>query len=57
MFNIGLPELIVILVLALVIFGANRLSGLGKVLGENIRDFKSAVRDSTSEDDNEATKG
>ncbi len=42
--NIGLPELIVILILALTIFGASRLSGIGKALGENIRDFKMAVR-------------
>ncbi len=57
MFNIGLPELIIILVLALVVFGANRLSGLGKALGDNIRDFKAAVKEDPSETDSETAEG
>ncbi|MBO8169213.1 MAG: twin-arginine translocase TatA/TatE family subunit [Thermoanaerobacteraceae bacterium] len=40
---IGLPELVVILVLALVIFGAGKLSGVGKALGTSIREFKAEV--------------
>ena len=43
--KIGLPELLVILVIALIIFGPSKISELGKGLGEGIRNFKSAVKD------------
>lgn len=43
MFGLGLPELIVILVILLVIFGANRLGDIGSGLGRAIRGFKDAV--------------
>jgi sec-independent protein translocase protein TatA len=42
MFGIGVPELIVILVVALVIFGPGRLPEIGGALGKGIRDFKKA---------------
>ena len=41
--KLGLPEILVILAIALLIFGPGRLSELGKGLGEGIRNFKSAV--------------
>ncbi len=41
--GIGLPELLIVLVLALVVFGAGKLSGVGKALGQSIREFKTAV--------------
>ncbi|TDA68564.1 MAG: twin-arginine translocase TatA/TatE family subunit [Clostridia bacterium] len=41
-FNIGLPELLIILVIALVIFGAGKLPGVGRALGQSIREFKEA---------------
>lgn len=41
--NIGLPEMLVILVLALLIFGPAKLPGVGKAIGESIRDFRGAV--------------
>jgi len=40
MFGIGVPELIVILVIALVIFGPGKLPEIGGALGKGIRDFK-----------------
>ena len=42
MFGIGFPELIVILVIALVVFGPGKLPELGSALGKGIRDFRHA---------------
>lgn len=41
--SIGMPELIVILVIALVVFGAGKLPQIGENLGKAIRNFKSAT--------------
>ena len=41
--SIGMPELIIILVIALVIFGAGELPQIGENLGRAIRNFKSAT--------------
>jgi sec-independent protein translocase protein TatA len=38
----GLPELLVILVIVMVVFGANKLPGIGDALGRSIRNFKRA---------------
>ncbi|MGE5345052.1 MAG: twin-arginine translocase TatA/TatE family subunit [Acidithiobacillales bacterium] len=43
--NIGLPELLVILVIVVLIFGAGKLPQLGKGLGEGIKNFRDAMRD------------
>ena len=43
--KLGVPELVVLLVIALLIFGPSKLSELGKGLGEGIKNFKSAVKD------------
>ena len=42
--NIGLPELIVIVLVALLVFGGRRLGDIGRGLGEGIKNFKSAVK-------------
>lgn len=47
--NIGWPELMVILVIALLIFGPARLAGIGGALGRAIREFRGAVKDAESE--------
>lgn len=44
--SIGMPELIVIFVIALIVFGPSKLPDLGKSLGEAIRGFKKAVTES-----------
>lgn len=43
--NVGLPELVIIVLVALLIFGGRRLGDIGRGLGEGIRNFKSAVKD------------
>ncbi|HEX9265585.1 MAG TPA: twin-arginine translocase TatA/TatE family subunit [Candidatus Binatia bacterium] len=43
--SLGAPELIVIFVVALVVFGPSKLPELGKSLGEAIRGFKKAMND------------
>jgi sec-independent protein translocase protein TatA len=45
----GLPELLIILFVALLIFGPRKIGDLGKSLGEGIRGFRSAVKDGDSE--------
>lgn len=43
--NIGWPELIVILIIALLLFGPQRLAGIGSAMGRAIREFRGAVRE------------
>ena len=43
--RLGTTEIILILILALVIFGGSKLSGVGKALGQSIREFKKEVKD------------
>lgn len=50
MFGLGVPELMVILVIALVIFGPSKLPQIGSGLGKAIRDFKKGVTESNDED-------
>ncbi|MGE5508528.1 MAG: twin-arginine translocase TatA/TatE family subunit [Chitinophagales bacterium] len=49
MFNVGIPELIIILVLALIIFGPGKLPDVGKAIGKSINEFKKASREITDE--------
>jgi sec-independent protein translocase protein TatA len=47
--RLGIPELLVILFIVLLIFGANRLPDLAKGMGKSIKNFKEAVRDGEDE--------
>jgi sec-independent protein translocase protein TatA len=50
MFGLGTPELIVILVIALLVFGPSKLPSLGKGLGEAISSFKKGIKDNEPEE-------
>jgi sec-independent protein translocase protein TatA len=49
--RLGLPELLVILAIVIVIFGANRLPGLGRGIGDAIRGFKEGIKDEDDKND------
>ncbi|MGP4041277.1 twin-arginine translocase TatA/TatE family subunit [Gracilibacillus sp. D59] len=48
--SIGIPGLILILVIALVVFGPKKLPEIGKATGETLREFKNSARDLTDEE-------
>lgn len=50
--KIGLPELLIILAIIVIIFGANRLPGLGKGIGSAIRNFKDGMKDDPADNKN-----
>ena len=61
--RLGVTEILLILAVAVLVFGSNKLSGLGKALGTSIREFKeeekspeSAAAKEGEQNDREATK-
>ena len=56
MFGLGMPELIVILIIVLVLFGANRLPEIGTGLGKAIRGFKKGLSDESERSDDPTKK-
>lgn len=48
--NIGVPGLILILLVALVIFGPKKLPEIGRAFGQTLREFKKSTRELTNED-------
>ncbi len=56
MFGLGTGEIIAILAVGLVFFGARRLPALGKGLGEGLRGFRDSLRGITDDEDDESPK-
>lgn len=54
--NIGIPSLVLILVVALIIFGPSKLPEIGKAAGQTIREFKKSTNDLMNDDVTEETK-
>ncbi|MGO4900900.1 twin-arginine translocase TatA/TatE family subunit [Bacillus sp. GM2] len=55
--NIGIPGLILVLVIALIIFGPSKLPEIGRAFGKTLTEFKSATKSLVSADDNEIGQG
>jgi sec-independent protein translocase protein TatA len=48
-FGLGAPELIIVLVIVIVLFGVGRLPEIGGAIGKSIREFRSSVKDETTQ--------
>ncbi|MFP4148338.1 MAG: twin-arginine translocase TatA/TatE family subunit [Nitriliruptoraceae bacterium] len=51
--RLSAPELVIILVIVLVLFGAKRLPGLASSVGSSIKEFRKATKDLEDEDDSD----
>ncbi len=54
--RLGALEIVLILVVVLVLFGGNKLAGVGKALGQSIRDFKKEIKSDEPNEEKEETK-
>lgn len=54
--RLGTTEIILIVVLALVLFGGGKLAGVGKALGKSIKDFKNEVKEDKAEEKSKEDK-
>ncbi|MBA2849622.1 twin-arginine translocase TatA/TatE family subunit [Thermosulfuriphilus ammonigenes] len=54
MFGLGLPELLVILVIVVIIFGAGKLPQIGEGLGKGIRNFKKSLKEDEEKENSQS---
>lgn len=54
--NVGIPGLILVLVIALIIFGPSKLPEIGRAFGSTLREFKSSTKELLSENQEDSSK-
>ncbi|MCM3791235.1 twin-arginine translocase TatA/TatE family subunit [Domibacillus indicus] len=54
--NIGVPGLVLILVIALIIFGPSKLPEIGRAFGSTLKEFKKSTRELVSDDEEKTEK-
>lgn len=54
--NIGIPGLILVLIIALIIFGPSKLPQLGKAVGQTLKEFKTSTRDIINDEEKNNNK-
>jgi sec-independent protein translocase protein TatA len=57
MFGLGWPEIAIIAIVALLIFGPKKIPEIGGALGKTLRGFKEELNNPSSEDDDPGTRG
>ena len=55
--RLGTTEIILIVILALVLFGGGKLAGVGKALGKSIKDFKKEVKEDAPAEEKDKDEG
>ena len=53
MMGIGFPELMIILIIIMIIFGAGKLPEIGSAFGRSIKNFKSSMKEAQEQDEND----
>ncbi len=54
--SIGAPEILVVALIALLLFGAGRIADIGKGLGQGIKNFKQGIKEANADDDEPEAK-